>query len=350
MLGWSFNPIWIFCFHPVFLCKIFSSFLSVPVTFSSFISSLHYLPTVYKYLFSSIFYLTNLVTLVFPHSFGITLPAINISLSIYFYLPIFLPLSFLLFCHCIAFFKYHFSSILYLTNLFTLVSPTLSLLQCLLQTSLFTKIFFFPIFVLLSFPLFRHDIAYFKFLFSSIFYLPIYSLWSSSTLSSIFQHTQLWVFPLFLLFLVLLFVHVLASIFDLHLFETKLLFDSTFEVRENEKTNRRRRRRWRRRRKSFQPKKRSKTRFHCPCLCPDVPKNHCCQCVPPMAASVTRLGDLLHFRQLFNACGKNYFAKIARILGNFCKCAKIFHVSCGIIFGQLLATFNWSHCSYHRDL
>ena len=123
MLGWSFNPIWIFCFHPVFLCKIFSSFLSVPVTFSSFISSLHYLPTVYKYLFSSIFYLTNLFTLVFPPSFGITLPAINISLSIYFYLPIFLPLSFLLFCHCIAFFKYHFSSILYLTNLFTLVSP-----------------------------------------------------------------------------------------------------------------------------------------------------------------------------------------------------------------------------------
>ena len=29
--------------------------------------------------------------------------------------------------------------------------------------------------------------------------------------------------------------------------------------------------------------------------------------------SVTRMGDLLHFGQLFQACGKNYFAQIAHI-------------------------------------
>ena len=33
--------------------------------------------------------------------------------------------------------------------------------------------------------------------------------------------------------------------------------------------------------------------------------------------SVTRLGDLLHFGQLFKASGNNYFAQIAHILGNF---------------------------------
>ena len=33
--------------------------------------------------------------------------------------------------------------------------------------------------------------------------------------------------------------------------------------------------------------------------------------------SVTRLGDLLHFGQLFKACGSNYFDQIAHILGTF---------------------------------
>ena len=33
--------------------------------------------------------------------------------------------------------------------------------------------------------------------------------------------------------------------------------------------------------------------------------------------SVTILGDLFHFGQLFNACGNNYFAQIVLILGNF---------------------------------
>ena len=61
---------------------------------------------------------------------------------------------------------------------------------------------------------------------------------------------------------------------------------------------------------------------------------------------MTRLGHLLHFGQLFKACGNNYFAQIAHILGNFCEGFKIFHFSSGIIFGQLLQSFGdfyWSH-------
>ena len=54
---------------------------------------------------------------------------------------------------------------------------------------------------------------------------------------------------------------------------------------------------------------------------------------------MTRLGDLLHFGQLFKACRNNYFAQIAMFKGNFCKGLKIFHFSCGINFGQLLYTF-----------
>jgi len=57
------------------------------------------------------------------------------------------------------------------------------------------------------------------------------------------------------------------------------------------------------------------------------------------AFSVTRLGDLLHFGQLFKACGINYFAQIALNLGNFCKVVKIFQLAWEIIFGQLLWTF-----------
>ena len=34
--------------------------------------------------------------------------------------------------------------------------------------------------------------------------------------------------------------------------------------------------------------------------------------------SVTRLGDLLDFGQLFEAFGNNQFAQISHILGNFC--------------------------------
>ena len=56
-------------------------------------------------------------------------------------------------------------------------------------------------------------------------------------------------------------------------------------------------------------------------------------------ASVTRLGDLLHFGQLFKACGNNYFAHITHILIQFCKVVEIFHFNSEIIFGQLLQTF-----------
>ena len=33
--------------------------------------------------------------------------------------------------------------------------------------------------------------------------------------------------------------------------------------------------------------------------------------------SVTRLGDLLHFGQLFKDCGKNYFAQLTNMLSQF---------------------------------
>ena len=54
-----------------------------------------------------------------------------------------------------------------------------------------------------------------------------------------------------------------------------------------------------------------------------------------VGSSVTRLGDLLHFEQLFKACGNNYFTQIAHISVNFCKGFEIFHFSNEIIFGRL---------------
>ena len=59
-----------------------------------------------------------------------------------------------------------------------------------------------------------------------------------------------------------------------------------------------------------------------------------------VASSVTRLGGLLHFGQLFETCGQNHFAQIAHILGNFFKGVKIFHFYGEIIFGQLLWKFS----------
>ena len=50
-------------------------------------------------------------------------------------------------------------------------------------------------------------------------------------------------------------------------------------------------------------------------------------------SSVARLGDLLHFGQLFKACGNNYFAQIAHIFIQFFKDVKIFHFFSEIIFG-----------------
>ena len=33
--------------------------------------------------------------------------------------------------------------------------------------------------------------------------------------------------------------------------------------------------------------------------------------------SITKLGNFLHFRQLFKACGNNYFAQIAQIFRQY---------------------------------
>ena len=63
--------------------------------------------------------------------------------------------------------------------------------------------------------------------------------------------------------------------------------------------------------------------------------------------SVTRLGDLLHFGQLFKACGINYFAQITHILGNFVKLLKSFILlvkSFLANFYRHLAIFYWSPC------
>ena len=63
--------------------------------------------------------------------------------------------------------------------------------------------------------------------------------------------------------------------------------------------------------------------------------------------SVTRLGELLHFGQLFKASGNNYFAQFAYILGNFLvKVSKslIFLVKSFLgNFYRHLATFYKSH-------
>ena len=52
--------------------------------------------------------------------------------------------------------------------------------------------------------------------------------------------------------------------------------------------------------------------------------------------SVTRLGDLLHFGQLFKACGNNYLPKLPTFFCNFYKGVKKIHFSNDIIFGQVL--------------
>ena len=56
-------------------------------------------------------------------------------------------------------------------------------------------------------------------------------------------------------------------------------------------------------------------------------------------ASVTRLGDLLHFGQLFKAGGNNCFGQIAHIVKQFWKGVKIIHFSSEIICEQLFKTF-----------
>ena len=55
--------------------------------------------------------------------------------------------------------------------------------------------------------------------------------------------------------------------------------------------------------------------------------------------SVTRLGNILDFGQLFKAFGKIYLPQSSPFLVNFCKGVKIIHFSSETIFGQLLLTF-----------
>ena len=57
---------------------------------------------------------------------------------------------------------------------------------------------------------------------------------------------------------------------------------------------------------------------------------------PNVHSSVTRLGDLLDFGQLFKPLATINLPKFPSFLGNFCKCVKIYHFASEIIFGQLL--------------
>ena len=51
---------------------------------------------------------------------------------------------------------------------------------------------------------------------------------------------------------------------------------------------------------------------------PSLTHTHSCTCTDTsIDTSVTRLGDLLYFGQLFKACGNNYFAQIANIFRQF---------------------------------
>ena len=69
--------------------------------------------------------------------------------------------------------------------------------------------------------------------------------------------------------------------------------------------------------------------------------------VKTIESSVTRLGDLLHFGQLFKACGKNYFAPnrphfqaiFEKVSKSFIFLVKPFLVN----FSRCLVTFDWSH-------
>ena len=55
-----------------------------------------------------------------------------------------------------------------------------------------------------------------------------------------------------------------------------------------------------------------------------------------LPSSVTRLGDVLDFGQVFKAFGNNKFAQISHILRQFLERCQIFNFSTEIIFGQLL--------------
>ena len=53
-----------------------------------------------------------------------------------------------------------------------------------------------------------------------------------------------------------------------------------------------------------------------------------------MVSSVTRLGDFLHFVQLFKAFGTINLLKSFTFFGNFCKVVKIFHFLVKSVLGN----------------
>ena len=62
--------------------------------------------------------------------------------------------------------------------------------------------------------------------------------------------------------------------------------------------------------------------------------------------SVTRMGNLLDYGQLFKPLATIYWPKSPTFLGNSCEGVKIYHISSEIILRQLFWTFGdflWSH-------
>ena len=59
-------------------------------------------------------------------------------------------------------------------------------------------------------------------------------------------------------------------------------------------------------------------------------------CISSKIMTRTRLGDLLHFGQLFKAFSNNHFAQIFPVFMQFYKVVEIFHFAREINFGQLL--------------
>ena len=66
-----------------------------------------------------------------------------------------------------------------------------------------------------------------------------------------------------------------------------------------------------------------------------------------LKSSVTRLGKLMDFGQLYKPLATINWSKSPTFLGIFCRGGKILNFTSEIIFGQLLSTFGdffWSHC------
>ena len=89
-------------------------------------------------------------------------------------------------------------------------------------------------------------------------------------------------------------------------------------------------------------------------MLPDIPSRYSSKAVVNLTnairllirTSVTRLGDLLDFGQLFKPLATINLPKSLTFLGNFCVGDKIYHFSSEIIFGNFyrhLAIFFWSH-------